>query len=301
MELDNLKYGIIGAGNIGQILIQRLAAKGKLLWVVESDSNKINYIKETISYKFELFSDISEINIVPDILIIAVNDTSIENVAKKLADALNKRLEGVYVSHLSGSLPLELLSSCKDKGAYIFTMHPYQTFYGDDSTALDNTVWAVEKGDVDLNIINNIVADLGGDYEILTPETLKNKNLYHLSAVLASNYLILSLSFAKKVAENSGINPAKFLPPILKQTINNFINYGFYDKLPLTGPFARGDFEIIRKHISALGNKPELLEIYANLTKSALKILKLENMVNEQDYMSMLSYLEQFDKDKECK
>lgn len=301
MEPDYLKYGIIGAGNIGQILIRKLAAKGKLLWVVESDSNKINNIKETISFKFELFSDISEINIIPSIIIIAVNDTSIENVAEKLSDILDKRLEGVYVFHLSGSLPLKLLSSCKDKGADIFTMHPYQTFYGDDSTALDNAIWAVEKGDVDLNIINNIVSDLGGDYEIFTPETLKNKNLYHLSAVLASNYLILSLSFAKRIAEISGINPAKFLPPILKQTINNFINYGLNNKLPLTGPIARGDFEIIRKHISALENKPELLEIYANMTKSALKILKLENMINEQEYKSMLNYLEQFNGDKECK
>lgn len=301
MEPDYLKYGIIGAGNIGQILIRKLAAKGKLLWVVESDSNKINNIKETISFKFELFSDISEIHIIPHIIIIAVNDTSIENVAEKLSDILDKRLEGVYVFHLSGSLPLKLLSSCKDKGADIFTMHPYQTFYGDDSTALDNAIWAVEKGDVDLNIINNIVSDLGGDYEIFTPETLKNKNLYHLSAVLASNYLILSLSFAKRIAEISGINPAKFLPPILKQTINNFINYGLNNKLPLTGPIARGDFEIIRKHISALENKPELLEIYANMTKSALKILKLENMINEQEYKSMLNYLEQFNGDKECK
>lgn len=301
MEPDYLKYGIIGAGNIGQILIRKLAAKGKLLWVVESDSKKINNIKETISFKFELFSDISEINIIPSIIIIAVNDTSIENVAEKLSDILDKRLEGVYVFHLSGSLPLKLLSSCKDKGADIFTMHPYQTFYGDDSTALDNAIWAVEKGDVDLNIINNIVSDLGGDYEIFTPETLKNKNLYHLSAVLASNYLILSLSFAKRIAEISGINPAKFLPPILKQTINNFINYGLNNKLPLTGPIARGDFEIIRKHISALENKPELLEIYANMTKSALKILKLENMINEQEYKSMLNYLEQFNGDKECK
>ncbi len=301
MKLVNLKYGIIGAGNIGQILIRKLANKGTLLWVVESDYSKFQHIREITNYNSNVFPNISDIQDLPDVIIIAVNDSEIENIAKNLANDIGERLIGKYIFHLSGSLKSDVLSLCENYGAIIFAMHPYQTFYGNDLSALDNALWAVELGNAGKNVIKSIIADLGGKYEFLSPVTLEHKILYHLSAVLASNYLILFLSFAKKVTEISGINPEKFLPPIIQQTINNFLNFGLKNQLPLTGPFARGDFEIIKKHLIAMESQPELFDIYQKLTLSALKILKIENMISESKYNLMLNYLEQFDRNTECK
>ncbi len=292
MKNIRLKYGIIGAGSLGKILAQKLASYNKLLWIIARKPAKTRILRKVGIQEWLILRSIDEVQELPDIIVIAVSDSSIKDLANQIATKFKNELQNKHIFHLSGIMGIDLLESCKTYGAKVFGMHPYQTFYGDDTSALQSAIWGVEKGYSEIAMIKKIVSDLGGDYEILTKKTLQKKRLYHLSAVAASNLLLVNLEFAKKLCEEAGINPQKFLPPIVEKSVKNFLIYGLSDELPLTGPIARRDEEAIKMHIEALDNMPEFKKIYKNLALSALDLAKLVQKINEKQYNKMLEILQ---------
>jgi len=60
------------------------------------------------------------------------------------------------------------------------------------------------------------------------------------------------------------------IPPIVKTTLeNNLHSLSDEKEMPMTGPFARGDFETIRLHLESLKKEPELLKIFCYLSLAA--------------------------------
>jgi predicted short-subunit dehydrogenase-like oxidoreductase (DUF2520 family) len=80
---------------------------------------------------------------------------------------------------------------------------------------------------------------------------------YHAGAAIASNYLVTLRRAAGSLLEAAGA-PPEALDPLMRRTIEN----GF----ELTGPIARGDWETVDAHVSAIrSERPELEQLYTSL------------------------------------
>jgi predicted short-subunit dehydrogenase-like oxidoreductase (DUF2520 family) len=86
----------------------------------------------------------------------------------------------------------------------------------------------------------------------------EDRHRYHASAVMMSNYSIILWNAAFTAAKLNPEIPRRAFEPILKQTLNNFMNAGID---ALTGPLKRNDTATIASHLKALNGTPET-ELY---------------------------------------
>jgi predicted short-subunit dehydrogenase-like oxidoreductase (DUF2520 family) len=162
---------------------------------------------------------------------------------------------GPWVAHVSGATPLSALEPHERR----FSVHPLQTFTrsrgpeqldgawaavtAESSEARERAVWLAET--------------LG-----LRPFELDDsaRVLYHAGAAFASGYLVTLHRVASDLVETAGA-PAEALLPLMRRTIEN----GF----ELTGPIARGDWETVERHRSAIrAARPEYERVYDALAEA---------------------------------
>ena len=110
------------------------------------------------------------------------------------------------------------------------------------------------------------------------------KILYHASAVVASNYLVTLEHFALellKAADISEENAYEILEPLIMGTLNNIKARGSVEAL--TGPVARGDDEIVQRHIEGIEKQmPQYTEMYRLLGRHTLDIAKLKDQISQE-------------------
>jgi len=128
------------------------------------------------------------------------------------------------------------------------------------------THFGVEGDDLELG--EGIVRDLGGiPHHILA----EKKTLYHVGAVVASNYLVVLASMAVELFAEAGIQPEEALAsllPLMRGTLYNLEQVGLPQAL--TGPIARGDVQVVQGHLDHL--PPKILDIYQELGLKALEL-----------------------------
>ncbi len=116
-----------------------------------------------------------------------------------------------------------------------------------------------------------------------------DKLLYHLSAVLVSNYTVALMKMATDLWHNFGVSTGdatQALLPLLQGTVNNISGVG----LPncLTGPIARGDLGTIRNHLEAMGNRaPSLLAAYCELGLQAIPVALAKGKIDDKRAQEM--------------
>ena len=175
---------------------------------------------------------------------------------------------GSIVLHASGALGSQALEPHIERG----TLHPAASFPGPEVRLPCLTgVRAVVSGTpLASNAAHRIAEALG-----LVPVLLEgDRRLYHAACVLSGNFTTALLHEARRVAEAAGIPPADALAltsDLARTTLENAAQSG--PAAALTGPFVRGDVEIIAGHRRALAeNRPQALEVYDALAKSALEL-----------------------------
>jgi predicted short-subunit dehydrogenase-like oxidoreductase (DUF2520 family) len=98
--------------------------------------------------------------------------------------------------------------------------------------------------------------------------------MYHASAVVASNYLVTLEHFALELLKEANLseeNAYDILEPLIMGTLNNIKAQGSINAL--TGPVARGDDEIVSRHLSDIDKKlPQFSNLYRLLGKHTLDI-----------------------------
>jgi predicted short-subunit dehydrogenase-like oxidoreductase (DUF2520 family) len=286
----NFKCGIIGAGRLGSVLAQALSKKMALKWIVlRSEKSRIS-VSKIIKTDVEIFSSIKKNLSLPDIIILTVGDSKIEQVAVQLANKFGKELRGKYVIHCSGVLPVSVLDSCRKAGAKTACCHPYQTFYESSPETLIDISWGVETRDT-YYILENFVKALGGKPLKLSYKDRAEKALYHISAVFASNFLSTVVTGAELIASKAELPWKNFLPRIINTTIENNLKVSDKVLFPLTGPIVRGDVETLRLHINSLSKYPSLLNIYCYLSLATLETAKLNKLLTKQKFGEIKDFL----------
>ena len=77
------------------------------------------------------------------------------------------------------------------------------------------------------------------------------KRIYHAAAVFASNYVVTSIWAATTLFQSIGIrNAGELLGPLVRNGVENVLARG--GAKAITGPVARGDAELVQRHVEAL-------------------------------------------------
>jgi len=196
-----------------------------------------------------------------DLVFITTPDGAIAEVAAQV-----RWRPDAWVVHVSGAESLDALEPARRAGAAVGSMHPLQTFADIEHAvaAMPGSTFALEGEGPLLACLREMARALGGRAIELRPE---DKALYHVAAVLASNYVVTLMDMATGLWQEFGVeqdSAAKALLPLLQGTVDNLRRLGLPDAL--TGPIARGDLGTVRRHLKALeASAPDMLLAYREL------------------------------------
>lgn len=180
---------------------------------------------------------------------------------------------GQGVVHTSGAVSLDVLAGARKRGAWTGSVHPLQTFADPEQglALLPGSTFALEGDAPILPLLHALVEALGGRPLVLPPAA---KTVYHIAAVLVSNYTVTLAKLATDLWATFGIAPdvaLEALVPLLQGTSRNLQVLGL--PAALTGPIARGDVGTVRRHLEALADRaPALLDVYRSLGRQTVPI-----------------------------
>ena len=208
-----------------------------------------------------------------DVLLLAVPDDAVEEVARSLAAAAAV-CERHVVLHLSGVMDVTALNPLRSTGAALGSLHPLQAL-SDPMNAperLDGAVAGVEGDARAVEAAEELALAIG-----LKPVRIatSSKRLYHAAAVFASNYLVTVVAVARRLFEESGMSRDRArdaLRPLVSGTIENVLMTD--PATALTGPISRGDVATVRMHLATLSR--EDARLYRSLGRATLEISRLE-------------------------
>jgi predicted short-subunit dehydrogenase-like oxidoreductase (DUF2520 family) len=207
-----------------------------------------------------------------EVVILAVRDQVITEVAKMLLGTglINKRH---VLLHCAGAASAkELLGAVATQVAGIGTLHPLSAIVDGrlSMRALKGTVFGVEGDDVGRTSAAKLASAIGG---VVLPLDGTQMASYHAAAALASNYIVSAIDAAAAVLAGAGVaqdRAAQALIPLAEGALRNIAAHGTTGGL--TGPVRRGDLATVVRHLEAVRDRPELVEIYRVLARRAVEI-----------------------------
>ncbi len=194
---------------------------------------------------------VSELAEDSELILIAVSDRAIGEVATSIPQtkAILFHPSGILISVRGG-----------------FSLHPLKSLppVGEVSDLRDALL--VFEG-AHRDVARRIADAAGARFAEIKPA---QKVLYHAAAVFGSNYLAALLDIAEELI---GIDHAREdLAALAVSAIENWRAHT--DARRFTGPAARGDSEIMARHLAALGSNPQLAELYRLLAERILATAK---------------------------
>lgn len=273
---------IVGQGRVGGTLFARLKEKSV-------DVSSVGHVEfETWITSTNVVR--TNINATPAVVVLAIPSESIKEAAQRIANAtLNAShlimdrppdedgpLEGILFLHTNGSESNSILAPLHSAGFLTAAAHPFQTFTDADPTALDGIAWGVECDSEAWNLCSEFVELTGGVPVRLNNFTPEQKRAYHASAVAASNLTYAAYDLARNIANDVGIDSARFLIPIMRRTVENAAKALESDEsFLITGPLSRGDVESVQNQLMSV--REGLRLPYALMSICLLDVVGLES------------------------
>jgi predicted short-subunit dehydrogenase-like oxidoreductase (DUF2520 family) len=207
-----------------------------------------------------------------ELLLIATPDDQIPKVTEALAN-LDWDLDGKpIVLHTSGALSSDVLTPLRRKDWSIGSLHPLVSVSEPTAGArlLRGAFWCVEGDKRAVRLARSLVRDLEGRSFSISSA---NKPLYHAAAVMVSGNVTALFDVALEMLGQCGLNPKQAqeaLLPLLASAVRNLEQLS--PSRALTGTFARGDLETVKRHLQALKNNKSALELYRLLGLRSLDL-----------------------------
>jgi len=237
---------------------------GRAAWAYGSAWRRIGWAIDGVWLRAESQSRLPELLRAPrksidqlhaDLLLIAVSDRAIDEVASLIPQTAS------VIFHASGAK-----ASVRDG----FSLHPLKALppVGEPSD-LDDALLVFEGNHRD--IAQSIAGNIGARFAVVSKE---EKPRYHAAAVFGSNYIAALLDIAQR---HIGIENARDdLAALARSAIDNWRAHD--DARRFTGPAARGDDEVMERHLLALSGDAQVAEIYrllaAEIRRAILAPLK---------------------------
>lgn len=235
-----LKVAILGSGNVAHHLYNALRDKALVTML---DPRK--EYGDCTSY---------------DVVLIAVSDRAIGEVASKLP-----RSEAI-VAHTSGSTGIDVVAPYHEKCGVFY---PLQTFTKGSSLDYRQIPFFIEATDNNSRERLRKLALLIGT-NVYDADSEQRRQL-HLASVFASNFVNHMYASAWSIMEKAGL-PPEVLLPLIDETSRKIRRME-----PLkaqTGPAARKDMDVIRRHSEMLEHSPQLSQLYKEISESIIQASK---------------------------
>ena len=234
-----MRLGILGGGRAAWAYgsaWKRIGWPLSGIWLRESSQSRIADLLQTPRASADELARDSEL------LLIAVSDGALAEVA-----AAVPATEAI-VFHASGAL-----LSVRDG----FSLHPLKALPPVGTPAdLSDTLLVFEGAH--RRTAQLIATAVGARFAEVAPE---QKVLYHAAAVFGANYVAAALEIAERLMERAGVTGAREeLAALALSAVDNWRRHD--DSRRFTGPAARGDAEVISRHLEALQDDPEIARIY---------------------------------------
>ena len=280
------QLGFIGAGVVGKALAMSLSRAGYV--VVAVASRRISAAQDLAqAVAAQVLAGPQGVADAADLVFITTPDGAIREVVNSVFWR-----PGQMVVHCSGADSADALADARVQGAEVGVLHPLQTF-ANDQRALENlpgSYFAVEAEGRLRDVLFDIVDALQGK---VIPMSAEHKALYHLSAVIASNYLVTLAAVASSLWEAFGIDQKEALDallPLMRGTLHNIEHLGLPDGL--TGPIARGDVATVKKHLAALeSGAPEYAGFYRELAQQTIPLALAKGALSEENVEALRQLL----------
>lgn len=245
------KIVIIGSGNVAESLVRALWTVGNLpVQVFARNGKKAERIAAICGCPH---TSAAVQLAVADLYIIAVSDSAVGDVASGLDFG-----EGV-VAHTAGSLGLDAFPSHIPNRAVIY---PLQTFTAGRTVDFREIPILIEAdNDHSLTVVREVANMLSGRVRQVSSQ---KRMMIHAAAVFACNFTNYMYTVAGELIEDAG-EDFSMLKPLILETARKALDSRTPGEVQ-TGPAIRHDRQTIDKHIGLLAQRPDIQNIYINIS-----------------------------------
>ncbi len=253
-----MRVAIVGLGRVGKSMALYLSKKGEefLGGYCSSPESTRRALKALDFGRALSRKELTR----AELVVISTPDSEVEKEAKRIAEE-NPTLEGKKILHLSGSLPIDVLQPLRAKGAEVGIMHPLFPFFDLEFSLknLEGSYAGVDGGD--------FVRKLAERWGFLPFSLPSSRVLYHAGAALSAGLLAGYISYPLRIAEELGIPPEAYLH-LASLVLKAIGEKGL--SAAITGPWRRGDFSTVERHLSVLKEEKELYELLLSRVQDIL-------------------------------
>lgn len=237
-----MKIDIVGRGKVGSHLYARFAERGADVALV--DSRNPQGIRHD-----------------SDLILIAVSDTAIAEVAAKVVGMLKGFVSSPVVAHVSGSTSIEAIPDYPRRGVF----YPFQSFSEQAEIDFSRVPLLIEpEGEEADEVLKRAAGILG--VRVVEADGDQRKGL-HLAGVFCCNFLNEMLAIGYDILHKTVLEE-DIVFPLVELTVAKAIESGPANVR--TGPAARGDRTTIDLQLESLAESPSLQDIYRAITKHIL-------------------------------
>ncbi len=208
------------------------------------------------SYRTTYINDVAHLDDNADITFVALRDDAITLVANQLKTTS-------IVAHCSGMLPMDALSTHKDRAVF----YPLQTILKNDLPNASQIPICLEANNAEtLRIVESLADKISHHVHFIDSE---QRQYYHLAAVMVNNFTNHLYVLADDLLSKQNLS-FDLLKPLISETARKAcVNKPLYNQ---TGPAKRDDRNTIKKHLNLLNQNKELKELYEKITQSIFKL-----------------------------
>lgn len=248
---------IIGAGNVGTFIAQKLVNRVKIKNVFSSQLENATHLANAVNAK--AVNLIDELSKEVDLNIVCIKDDAIESVLVTLP-------KNIAIVHTSGTIDISVLKDFANHGI----IYPLQSFTKNFDYRLADIPFLIEGNSAEFTsrIMSFCQTYFSKNCSELDSES---RAKIHLAAVIANNFSTYLLLKSKELLDASQID-FNLLKPLMMHTIEKSFMMG--PEKALTGPARRKDLRVIEKQISAIKDD-ELKKVYQLLTDQIVKQFNL--------------------------
>ncbi len=255
MPLEPKNVVLVGAGHMAYHLGNALKrSNNTLLRVINRTAESGERLAFELGCPFS--SDFKSIPEETDIVIIAVKDDAISEVATKVF------CPGKVVAHTSGSVPMSALGDASDR---LGVFYPLQTMHREAEVNMKEVPFCIE-GNTNWTegLLLELARSLSENVQVLSSEQRK---ITHIAAVFACNFTNHFYALSEEILEKNGMS-LDILKPLIKKTAANILTD--HPKALQTGPAKRNDTKVMQEHLEQL--PPELKKLYQDVSVSIIKM-----------------------------
>ncbi|MDX1582998.1 MAG: DUF2520 domain-containing protein [Thermoanaerobaculia bacterium] len=202
-----------------------------------------------------------------ELLLFAVGDGSIRDAYETVRRAIP---DEAFLFHPSGSL-----SSRVFEHPNRFSLHPLQSLGPPGERELDfsGTLFTWEGTSSTRRIAVEMTRVAGGEFRAIETE---KKVLYHAAAVFGANYVAAVLHESARLMDEAGVaDSERALENLAVSAIRNWSRHRGRDRF--TGPIARGEVDVVKRHLDALDRSSSQGKAYSLLATILIDALSPES------------------------